>query len=363
MSASFNRDTFNRDTLTNERKDKMLDPIEITMEAVKTFSDPHYDNAAKSLFLYPEILAPILANVIPEYQGMSAEQVMKYIVKSSIRRDGVDSASALVAAQETEPASLGEKVIRYDSHFLAKNPQLGTKKMCIYLHIDLEMQNDYKPHAPTYPIVTRGVYYAARGLDSQLGVLTEETDYSTLQKVYSIWICRENIPPKLRGTVTSYSVEKTDTYGVSDEPKNEYDLLSVVLIRLGDTTKKETIFQYLHDFFAGDIDGMCRYINIKRNEKLAKGVNQLMTLSQSIFSRGVQEGVEKGLAEGEVKGIAKGLAEGEAKGITKGEARNFIFSVKTLMKNTKKSKEDVLAMLGKTNQDYINALQILSDNH
>ena len=59
-----------------------------------------------------------------------------------------------------------------------------------------------------------------------------------------------------------------------------------------------------------------------------------MTLSQSIFSRG----------------------------ITEGEARNFIFSVKTLMKNTNKSKEEVLAMLGKTNQDYINALQILSDN-
>ena len=54
----------------------MLDPIEITMEAVKTFSDPHYDNSAKSLFLYPEILAPILANVVPEYQGMRAEQVM-----------------------------------------------------------------------------------------------------------------------------------------------------------------------------------------------------------------------------------------------------------------------------------------------
>ena len=55
----------------------MLDPIEITMEAVKTFSDPHYDNAAKNLFLYPEILAPILANVVPEYQGMNAEQVKK----------------------------------------------------------------------------------------------------------------------------------------------------------------------------------------------------------------------------------------------------------------------------------------------
>ena len=265
---------------------------------------------------------------------MSAEQVMNFIVKSSIRSDGVDSASALVAAQETEPGSLREKVIRYDSHFLAKNPRLSTKAIRIDLHIDLEMQNDYKPHAPTYPIVTRGVYYAARGLDSQLGVLTETTDYSTLQKVYSIWICRENIPPELRGTVSSYSMEKADPHGIANEPKCEYDLLSVVLIRLGNSAKKEPIFQYLNDFFAGDIDGMCKYINMKKNKELVKGVNQVMTLSQSIFSRG----------------------------ITEGEARNFIFSVKTLMKNTNKSKEEVLAMLGKTNQDYINALQILSDN-
>lgn len=42
------------------------------------------------------------------------------------------------------------------------------------------------------------------------------------------------------------------------------------------------------------MDGMCRYINMRKNKKLAKGVNQVMTLSQSIFSRGVQEGVEKG---------------------------------------------------------------------
>ena len=154
--------SFDGDALTKERKDNMLNPIEVTMTSVKTFSDPQYDNAAKNLFRYPEILAPILANVVPEYQGMSAEQVMNFIVKSSIRSDGVDSASALVAAQETEPGSLGEKVIRYDSHFLAKNPRLSKKNMCIYLHIDLEMQNDYKPHMPTYPLVTRGVYYAAR---------------------------------------------------------------------------------------------------------------------------------------------------------------------------------------------------------
>ena len=146
-------------------------------------------------------------------------------------------------------------------------------------------------------------------------------------------------------------IEKFDRYGVSNEPKHEYDLLSVVLIRLGDDTKKEPIFQYLNDFFAGDIDGMYKYINMKKNKELVKGVKQVMTLIQSIFSRGIQEG----LAEGEAKGRAKGITEGEAK--------KFILSVKTLMKNTNKSKEVVLAMLEKTNHDYINALQVLSDNN
>lgn len=92
--------------------------------------------------------------------------------------------------------------------------------------------------------------------------------------------------------------------------------------------------RFLSPSFDGDALTKERKDNMKKDKELVKGVNQVMTLSQSIFSRG----------------------------ITAGEARNFIFSVKTLMKNTNKSKEEVLVMLGKTNQDYINALQILSDN-
>ena len=105
----------------------------------------------------------------------------------------------------------------------------------------------------------------------------------------------------------------------------------------------------------------------EKKQKTREGSESGDDIKSEYFSRGVQEGVEKGLVEGEAKGLAKGeikgIAKGKAQGITEGEARNFIFSVKTLMKNTKKSKEEVLAMLGKTNQDYINALQILSDNN
>ncbi len=48
-----------------------------------------------------------------------------------------------------------------------------------------------------------GWFYAARELDSQLGVLTEETKYSTLQKSYSIWICNEDIPKEEQNSMTS----------------------------------------------------------------------------------------------------------------------------------------------------------------
>ena len=95
--------SFDGDALTKERKDNMLNPIEVTMTAVKTFSDPQYDNAAKNLFRYPEILAPILANVVPEYQGMSAEQVMNFIVKSSIRTCSCTGNRTRLSRRESNP--------------------------------------------------------------------------------------------------------------------------------------------------------------------------------------------------------------------------------------------------------------------
>ena len=75
------------------------------------------------------------------------------------------------------------------------------------------------------------IYLATRELGSQLGILTETTDYSRIEKVYSIWICNENIPPKLRNTVTEYVLTKKDVIGVSDEPERDYDLMEVILIR------------------------------------------------------------------------------------------------------------------------------------
>lgn len=56
---------------------------------------------------------------------------------------------------------------------------------------------------------------------------------------------------------------------------------------------------------------MCKHINMKKNKELVKGVQQMMTLSQSVFCRGVAEGVEKGIAKGKAQGITSSCDAGE----------------------------------------------------
>jgi hypothetical protein len=75
--------------------------------------------------------------------------------------------------------------------FSAKNPKLSNANIVIRLHFDLEPQKTYKPG---YPIEKRGYYYLSRRFSSQLSLVFNDTDYNSLEKCYSIWICRDDIP-------------------------------------------------------------------------------------------------------------------------------------------------------------------------
>ena len=202
---------------------------EIELQAAETLG-AKYDEACKMLFLNKEILAPVLKQVVPEYKDCTVDEIIDCIDEASIKDDPVDDVSVMADALPTEMTSVSEKLIRYDARFRAVNPRLTTQSIRFYLHIDIEVQNDYAPSNPRYPIVKRGIYYAAREISSQLGVLTEKTNYADLQKVYSIWICNENIPKELQNTVTSYTLTKQDVIGTTDEPAKDYDLMQVILI-------------------------------------------------------------------------------------------------------------------------------------
>lgn len=264
-----------------------------------------YDNACKRLFQNREIIAPVLKEVVPEYKNSTVEEIIRYIDADSIQDIPVDDVPARVSQMQTEMSSVSDKLIRYDTHFKAVNPILSSENLCIHLHIDLEVQNNYRPTAPTYPIIKRGIYYAAREISYQLGTLTEQTNYGDIQKLYSIWICNERIPVKLQNTVTMYSIKKSDVIGSVDEPEEDYDLMNVIIIRRGEETDAP-IFDYLSGVFNCDKVKIAEYVDIANNERVLKGVDDMTGLGQTIMNKAWKEGMQQGMQEGMQQGIQQG---------------------------------------------------------
>ena len=278
---------------------------EITIKAAEAAGGARYDAAAKAIFRHAEIIAPLLREVVPEYRGYSAEDIIRFIQRDSICNDAVDDVSAMIGQQNTEMNSISEKLIRYDARFKAVNPRLTTNGLVIYLHIDLEIQNDYKPVNPAYPVIKRGIYYAAREISSQLGILTEKTDYGALEKIYSIWICSDKIPLEERNTISVYRFGKDDLVGTVKEPEENYDLMDVIVIRRGSDAQDdvEPVFDYLNGIFSSNVDKVNQYVNISNKPEVLEGVSRMSGLGESIYIRGMQQGIQQGMQQGMQKGL------------------------------------------------------------
>lgn len=254
------------------------------------------DAACKRVFQNKEIIAPILQMMVPEYKGCTVEEVIRCIEGDTIGDIPVEDIPIELDGMPTEFSSVTEKLIRYDVHFKALNPVLSSAEIRVQLHIDLEIQNDYRPGNPAYSIIKRGIYYAARELSAQLGSLSKQTDYGALEKVYSIWICNENIPADLRDTVTGYSFRKNDMIGSTKESEDDFDLLEVIIIRRGGKSR-EKIFDFLTAVFQGQLEKIGEYTCIEDNEKVKQEVTHMLSLGDSIMERGIEEGIERGKRE------------------------------------------------------------------
>lgn len=260
-----------------------------------------YDEACKRVFRNKEIIAPILRMVVPEYSNCTVEEVIRCIDEDTIEDIPVEDVPARIEGLPTELSSVVDKLIRYDVHFKSVNPLLSDGTIYVHLHIDLEVQNDYRPRNPAYPMIKRALYYAARELSGQLGSLTEKTDYSALEKVYSIWICNKNIPEELRDTATAYTIRKKDIIGEAKEPEEDFDLLNVVMIRRGGKSR-EKIFDFLSAVFTGDAKRVDRYTDVEGNEKVKEEVERMTGLGAGIYEEGLEKGIEKGIGLGIEKG-------------------------------------------------------------
>ena len=268
---------------------------------------------AKQLFGYEQV-AKRIANI--RLTTRSQEEILQCLDISSITKDDFVSdipdieKDLRLTKEDSELSSLVEKLVRFDIRFKIINPKLSTEKIRVNLHIDMEAQKSYRPSNPSYPILKRAVYYVARDLSSQLSTITQTTDYSKLEKCYSIWICAEDVPKKLQNTLTEYSFSKKDIIGVADEPEEDYDLLTVIIIRLGKETEEKGIFDYLKGLFTGDIKRIQRYSHIEWSEPFQEEASKMTGFGDMIYERGIQQGMQQGMQQGIQQGRHEGMILG-----------------------------------------------------
>ncbi|MCM1222601.1 MAG: hypothetical protein NC548_49870 [Lachnospiraceae bacterium] len=167
-----------------------------------------------------------------------------------------------------------------------------------------------KTYRPGYPVEKRGMYYLARRLSSQLSLATDKTDYRELEKCYSIWICRDDIPKEERYSISFYEVANTKNIGTQNgAAKENFDLMTLVVIKLGDKVYngKEGDEGYgllrflnavMYPHRADFMDTISEYIDFSGNEELWKETSHMDGLGQSILEEGIEQGIERGIEQG-----------------------------------------------------------------
>ncbi len=284
---------------------KIQGSIEVLNSLQITEKTAGYDKANKDLMKNKEILAIILKGVVSEYEHYSYEEIMNFIESDSITDEEEVTANRRpttkrITGDDKEYSSLNEKTSNFDTKFRAINPVLSSEDLIINLHIDIEPQKNYRPG---YPIEKRGIYYLARELSSQLSVVTDDTNYEHLEKCYSIWICRDNIPQNEKFSISFYEMTNNKNYGSCNTSPKNYDLLNLVIIRLGSSVyngdKNDSgydILRFLNTIMYPHKQDFLKtikeYIDFSKNQTLWKEVTHMTGIGMSILEDGIEQGIQ-----------------------------------------------------------------------
>lgn len=171
---------------------------------------------------------------------------------------------------------------------------------------NVEAQRDYYPG---YPIVTQGVYYAARMISAQKSVKFTDDHYENIKKVYSIWICYR-VPQKRKNTIACYELRERFLAGKAEtaaEDTEHYDLMSVLVLGLGDPEQAEkgSTLRMLGTALSATLDSetkkqvLSEEFNIPMTQLIERKVERMCNLSQGIWEESWEAGEKAGREAGE----------------------------------------------------------------
>ncbi len=278
-----------------------------------------YDECAKGILSNRYVLARILHDTVEEFYGIPIEEIAKECIgdKPTISNVAVLPGQAnlpelpeKILGDSNESTVPNEGRVTYDVCFHAYTPKsIGRHKLLF----DMEAQ---KKFSPGYEINTRGVFYGARMISSQVNTEFSLDNYDDIKKVYSIWICM-NAPDYIGNAVSKYKMTKEDMWeGIPDKPFS-YDKITVIQICLNRRMpdKEKSVTRLLNIFFSEELsveekntilseEFEIEYKNIKKEE-----LNSMCNLGEGIYENGIEKGISIGRDEGISQGISMAKAD------------------------------------------------------
>ena len=202
----------------------------------------------------------------------------------------------LIQGTGVEDTTITEGTVTFDIRFTAAVPSVREK---IGLILNVEAQNQFHPG---YPLIKRGIYYCCRMVSSQYGTVFTKSHYEKIKKVYSIWICT-NPPEYRKNTITGYAITEKNFVGQVKEARKDYDLLSALMLCLGDPEEDEDqgILRLLSVLLSTEIKAgqkkeiLEKEYHIEMNRKFEEEVWQMCNLSEGVEQKGIQKGIQRGI--------------------------------------------------------------------
>lgn len=280
-----------------------------------------YDRACKRILAQKRILAWIMKECVTEFSDCSLEDIENKYIEGSPRvgdaallpdetNAGCHGTLPIIHGDSTEDASMAEGTIVYDIRFRAIAPRDDTY---ITLLLNAEGQKDY---TPGYPLPKRGIYYCSRMISSQYGTEFDHSHYERLKKVYSIWICLD--PPKHhQNMITRYEIHEVDMVGSAQEPQENYDLMTLVIVRLGDAEESDNrTLQMLDVLFSRKKDQqekrriLEKEFDLPMTQELKREVWHMCNFSDVVEREGMEKGLEQGLTQARLETAEKMKLDG-----------------------------------------------------
>ena len=269
-----------------------------------------YDESARNIVAQKSVLAYILKSALDEYAAYTVQEITERFIegepelrKIAVHQDhpdrkddsGMMSGDDKIEGKPTADKSQRDGTVYFDIRFIAVLPSDGSR---IEILINCEIQNN---DTPGYPIPKRGIYYTARMISSQRGTIFKDQEYGKIKKVVSIWLCEDTADAR-SDTINRYSFTEECLRGAFREEKKDYDLMTVVVLRLGrkGEESEDNAIRLLSRMFSTNLsyedklDALQNEFQISVSREMSEEVQSVCNLSEGVYNKGYGSGVSAG---------------------------------------------------------------------